>query len=215
MPTPRSTAPISSVERSPMLDNRSLTRLLPRMGIFSPERGIEKMELLPLRVDEPKAVVVALLAKVGELGAVAVDDVEEGLDAGIDAGIGRVRVELEDEEGLHAHHPFDVVEDEGVGRAGEVGDVGDVDVGLVLDQGGGLQVLLPVVPVHVREDGLVLERQEVEGDDRVAARGELARDAHVRVGSVGVVGPPEQGDDGPVGLARLVEGAPAQLGRPS
>ena len=195
-----------------MLDKRSFTRLLPRMGIFSPEPRVEEVELLALGVDEAQAVVVALLLEVGELGAVAVDDVEEGLDAGVDAGVGRVRVELEDEEGLHAHHPLDVVEDEGVGRAGEVGDVGDVDVGLVLDEGGGLEVLLAVVPVHVGEDRLVLEGQEVEGDDRVAARGELARDAHVRVGGVGVVGPPEQRDDGLVGLARLVEGAPAELG---
>ncbi len=154
---------------------------------------------------ELPAVVVAFLLDLGFLRAVALDDVEEGFDAGVDARVGRVGVELEDEEGFLSHQPLDVVEDERIRRAREVRDEGDVDIRFVLEEFGGLHVLLSVIPVHVREYVAVVVRQEVERNDRIPARGEFPRDAHVRLGGERVVRAAEHRDDGPVGLARVFE----------
>ncbi len=128
-----------------------------------------------------------------------VDDVEEGLDARVEAGVGGVGVDLEDEVGLLAHHPAQVVQHERVRRAGEVRDPGQVEVRRLLDAGDRLHVLLAVVPVHVGEDRRRLVVDHVEGHDRHAARGELARDAHVGVAREGVVRPPEEPDVEAVG----------------
>ncbi len=125
--------------------------------------------------------------------------VEEGLDAGVDAGVGGVAVELQRQERLGVVDPPVEVEDEGVGRAGEVGDVAGEEVAPLLHQHRPLEILLPVVPVHVGRDGLVGERQEVEGDDAPAAGHELAGDAHVGGGREGVVGTAEEDDGRPAG----------------
>jgi len=174
--------------------------------------AVENVDFLAGAVDEAQAVVVALLADVVDFGAVAFDDVQKRLDARVHAGVGRVGIQLQNQKRLYAHNPLQIMQHEGVGRAGEIGNVGNVNVVFVFQERAGLHVLLAVVPVHVGVDDLVGKRQNVKGDDRVAAGSVFPGDAHVGVGGKGVVGAAQNRDDGSFRPARLFERLTPQFG---
>ena len=161
------------------------------------------MDLFAGVVDEAKAVVVSFLTDISQLGAVAFDNVQKCFNARIDAGVGRVGIQLQDQERFGAHDPLQIMQHEGIGRAGKIGNVGYKNIVFVFQKRAGFHVLLAVIPVHVGINGLVGKRKNIKRDDRVTTGGVFPGNAHIGVRGKGVIGTSQNGDDRtlcPVGL---------------
>ena len=127
--------------------------------------------------------------------AVGPDDVEKGLHPGLDARVGGVAVELQGQGGLAAHDIAEVGDDEGIGPAGEIGDVDPEELGVPLDEAGRLQDQGAHPPVHVPLGLLALHAQKIEGDHGDPPGGKFPGDA--QVGLLGKAAVRPRKDDGP------------------
>ncbi len=100
-------------------------------------------------------------------------------------------VQLQDQGRLPAHEAPEISDDEGVGTAGEIGDVEAEELGMTPDEPGRLEDHLAQPPVHVVSHRLVVQGQEIHGDDPDAPGRQFSGNAHVGLVREPVVGPPE------------------------
>ncbi len=102
-------------------------------------------------------------------------------------------VQLQGQGGLAAHDIAEKADDEGIGAAGEVGDVGAVELGMFFHETGPFQDHLPHGPVHVVVLGQFFGPigQHVKGNYGDAAAGELGRNPFIGHTDEAVVRPAE------------------------
>lgn len=127
-------------------------------------------------------------------------DIQEGLNAGIDAGVCRVAVELKGQRWFCSHNVPEVPHQEGVWSAAEVGDPGAEELGMLSGVVGGLHKILANGPVHIRVTVFILEGEHVPGDDVFTARCEFCWDAHIGFFGEGIIGPAKEYDGSSLGV---------------
>ena len=129
------------------------------------------------------------------------DDVDKGIDPGVQAGVGRVAVQLQRQRRLSPHNGPEVSDDKGIRTAGKVRYKRSKELWMTFNQACRLQNQLPHTPVHMPFVFFFIKLKEIARDYRNSPGRQLVWYAHMRFFNKSIVGPGEYDDPYLVGVS--------------